>query len=733
MANSWFKKEKPLLGMMGSGGGLAQGSAAEDTGHVASGGIISDYTSGSDKYRAHIFTTSGSFVISELSNAFPATADYFLVGGGGGGGGGHPTSSVGAGGGGGGGAIEGASLSVTAQTYNIVVGTGGQGECWTGDDTFFAGYNGNDSSISTPTVGIVTAYGGGGGAQRTPAPGAANARSGGAGGGSAYSGPRLGYGLNPTAPAPVMPTIGPGLTHPWPGPLQQGYDGGDTPADAENPAGAGGGGAGGPGTNGDNGPLGAAGGDGGGGKATVYAYGPTAPQYYGGGGGGAAGTNPTKSDPIRGDNGHGGGKGAYGGGPWVSAATGPDASYELQGESGKDSFGGGGGGGGCTSPLAPGPETQMQGGYGGAGTVIIRYKIAEAQTATAAATGGAISFAGGKTIHTFVYSSTFNNPTSLSNVDFLVVGGGGAGSGNNGGGGGGGGIVYSTGQTFPVIPTGHLVEIGQGGASSSSFADNSFSPTVPGGGRPGNPSYLVVSPTVTATAGYGGAGGAYSGGTHGGRPGNNSTISGGPLATTVVIGGAGGGGIYSGPPTGSSGGSGGSASGGSTNTTGYAGGPGAADNPTGQNYGGGGGASAVGQPGAISSPTTPTICGDGGAGYTCAILGTSYVWGGGGGSAGCVGVKGGNGGTGGGGGGGQAGTAAAAGTGGTGGLGAGQSGNAKNTPTIVGTGPRAYGIAGYGAANTGGGGGGNGAKVSGSKGFYGGRGGSGIVIISYPT
>ena len=81
------------------------GGAAAPTGHTASGGVISDYTVGSDKYRAHIFTSSGSFVISSLSESFPATCDYFMVGGGGGGGSGHPTSSVGAGGGGGGGLL----------------------------------------------------------------------------------------------------------------------------------------------------------------------------------------------------------------------------------------------------------------------------------------------------------------------------------------------------------------------------------------------------------------------------------------------------------------------------------------------------------------------------------------------------------------------------------------------------------------------------------------------------
>ena len=45
---------------------------------------------------------------------------------------------------------------------------------------------------------------------------------------------------------------------------------------------------------------------------------------------------------------------------------------------------------------------------GGSGIVVVRYKIAEL-TATAKATGGAISFYGGKTIHAFTGSGDFCN------------------------------------------------------------------------------------------------------------------------------------------------------------------------------------------------------------------------------------------------------------------------------------------------------------------------------------
>ena len=45
-------------------------------------------------------------------------------------------------------------------------------------------------------------------------------------------------------------------------------------------------------------------------------------------------------------------------------------------------------------------------GNGGSGIVVVRYKIAQL-TGNAKATGGAVSFYGGKTIHTFTSSGTF--------------------------------------------------------------------------------------------------------------------------------------------------------------------------------------------------------------------------------------------------------------------------------------------------------------------------------------
>ena len=56
------------------------------SGMTASGGVISDYVSGSDIYRAHIFTSSGTFNVTELGS-LPANVEYLVVAGGGGGGG----------------------------------------------------------------------------------------------------------------------------------------------------------------------------------------------------------------------------------------------------------------------------------------------------------------------------------------------------------------------------------------------------------------------------------------------------------------------------------------------------------------------------------------------------------------------------------------------------------------------------------------------------------------------
>ena len=101
------------------------------SGLTATGGVISDYTTPpGDVYRAHLFTSSGTFDVTALGS-LGNTLEYLVVGGGGGGGG------YGGGGGGGGGFRTNKSghpvasplggLTATVQPYVVVVGAGGDG------------------------------------------------------------------------------------------------------------------------------------------------------------------------------------------------------------------------------------------------------------------------------------------------------------------------------------------------------------------------------------------------------------------------------------------------------------------------------------------------------------------------------------------------------------------------------------------------------------------------------
>ena len=109
----------------------AAGAAVSPSGLTASGGAISDYTSGSDVYRAHIFTSSGELDVTALGT-FGNTVEYLVIAGGGGGGGGYY------GGGGGAGGLRtnlpghplatgNPSFTVTAgpTSYTVTVGGGG--------------------------------------------------------------------------------------------------------------------------------------------------------------------------------------------------------------------------------------------------------------------------------------------------------------------------------------------------------------------------------------------------------------------------------------------------------------------------------------------------------------------------------------------------------------------------------------------------------------------------------
>ena len=101
-------------------------------GMTATGGAISDYTDGSTVYRSHVFTSSGTFAISDLGD-IASTVDYLIVAGGGGGG-----AWVGGGAGAGGmmashpdmpSPRRGSAVPVSTSpgSYTVVIGGGGTG------------------------------------------------------------------------------------------------------------------------------------------------------------------------------------------------------------------------------------------------------------------------------------------------------------------------------------------------------------------------------------------------------------------------------------------------------------------------------------------------------------------------------------------------------------------------------------------------------------------------------
>jgi len=298
---------------------------------AATGGTVT--TSGD--FKIHSFTGDGCFVVSNAGFSTPAggsdKVDYLVVAGGGGGGKAY------AGGGGAGGyrttfpspGCNAGSFPISATTFPITVGAGGAGSTSPG----CAGIQGSNSIFST----ITSAGGGGGGGVTTPGAGG-NGGSGGGGSGCG-GGPSLRNNQGSGNTPPVSPPQGnPGGS----GILQSNYGGA-----------GGGGGAGAPGSNAGN----ATAGNGGAGTANSITG---SPVTYAGGGGGAI-LRACAPFGTAGSGGSGGG-GNGGGGP---SPLGP-------GTSGTCNTGGGGGGGG---QYIPSPGLSYNGGTGGKGIVVIRYKF----------------------------------------------------------------------------------------------------------------------------------------------------------------------------------------------------------------------------------------------------------------------------------------------------------------------------------------------------------------------
>jgi len=297
------------------------------SGHTATGGTIEDYTDSGKKYRMHIFTSSGTFEVTEVGS-FESSVDYMVVGGGGGGGS-DPPGSNGTGGGGGAGGYrcslpEGpggpspspeAAHPVSVASYTVTIGGGGGSQG-----------SGVDSAFDT-----IVCQGGGGGGRSPNRPG----QPGGSGGGGGGQSGAIGLGNRDQGTTTVVPN--------------QGYDGGG-PGNGNGGGGADSqgvdaGGTLGPGQAGDGGDAR---------RATIQG-----PAYTSFGYPGPAGDGYLA----------GGGKRSPGGGH-TSGTTNGGAGPGPGGSASVNS--GSGGSGGAQSG-------KSSGGAGGSGIVVIRYEIGPSQ------------------------------------------------------------------------------------------------------------------------------------------------------------------------------------------------------------------------------------------------------------------------------------------------------------------------------------------------------------------
>ena len=342
MFNNWHKKEKPIQGMMGMGGGA--------TGYLtgASGPSINEATGGTkvvggDGYTRHYFDDPAVSYTFSLDNGPGEQFRMLIVGGGAGGG-------VIGGGGGGGGVIKAPSFTMPSGfTWNISIGSGGVGG---GSGT--PGQNGGDTTVQVAGQWTLTAKGGGGGGGHAGGPNGTPGQPGGSGGGAADNSSTHPFGQG------IQPTQNPGFSiFPI---TQHGFPGGrgSTPGFPSTPRqGGAGGGAGGAGT---GWPGRAPGGNG-------VPDDILGTNYYWGAGGGA-GTYPPSTGGGNGGLGGGGGGysedspyGSRGGSAW---RPGPSPATPAAGGPAADNSGSGGGGAQWSGPHA-GTRT------GAHGVVIIRY------------------------------------------------------------------------------------------------------------------------------------------------------------------------------------------------------------------------------------------------------------------------------------------------------------------------------------------------------------------------
>ena len=679
--------------------GAAAGPAGpSEAGIQATGGFITNYEDPDDLgtyYRSHLFTETGTFAVTTVPGDFPDTVEYVVVAGGGGGGGygGTPVSYRA-------GQSKGSNTIFDDGGPNPISASGGG----TGGAYSVANPNGPGGS------------GGGGAAQPTTTPQA---------GGNGTSNQGYGGGTGFYDPPNIWRGAGGG------GAGAVGFNGGPH---------AGAGSVGGDTSKGGTGlytkalsgtKIGLAGGGAGGGRRETEGsgmpnIGPDGPYGGGQGGGTVGGTNGIENTGGGGGGGDGGGAGGGGGGAggYRSSVVGELSGGGVAAESvfpvtaGTNytvTIGAGGAGSGSYGNPTGNLGDRKGGGNGGKGVVIVRYKISGlTDNVTTKATGGQVyqwtcpsgsPIADGSspvTVHAFVGAGKFVTPSSFNEtVEYFVVGGGGGGgaggSAEGSGGGGAGGVLTGTmpiggGLTIPVT-------VGSGGVAglrtpiagtATNGGDSTFGPTITayGGGKGSDGANLGLPEPGDAAIGGSGGGGGYL--DNSGADGLNPTTPTGNVApfTNYTPGTTQGyaGGDYTGAPNYSGGGGGGAGGAGVTGAKAHGGigvqMPATFQNPNAMSY-------AKGYPG----PGSPGLfwVGGGGGGGTY----NSPVTGGG---------KGGNGPT-------DSGDPYAG----------GGDGGASTTAT------RSAGWVTAGREFSGGGGGGS-AQQSNAR-----NGGSGIVLIAYPT
>jgi hypothetical protein len=302
------------------------------------GGTETTYSSGGVDYKVHTFLSSGTFTATGATQA-----DILVVGGGGGGGNAFNNDACG-GGGGAGAVIAIEDFMLAGGTYTITVGLGGAGGVGADGDASSGGSRTTASSSDGQIGGNSSAFGiqadGGGGGSTYPDC-VAFSNGNGSGGGNGGAGGKLNNSGSTRSSTDQTFKYRKDDVYGYSGGLHAGT------GQSNNTASSGGGG--GAGDQGSDGTNGGAGANGGVGVQNNFRTGSNV--YYGGGGaGGSGGTT-------------GGGTGGSGGG-------GNGGASNTAGGNGTANTGGGGGGASADTP-----SSGVDGGDGGSGIIVIRYRV----------------------------------------------------------------------------------------------------------------------------------------------------------------------------------------------------------------------------------------------------------------------------------------------------------------------------------------------------------------------